>query len=122
MHLRLSEKLFFVTFCLLFCLLHMINVISQVYAYMCKYKSPEWTYVVVLRPQTNYSYTTKVISVFNKTTKTAHISSLGTVVDMCSCYMLLLSICMTHCLVIKSGNVIINLHNPPTTVSDLKGN
>lgn len=41
MHLRLSEKLFFVTFCLLFCLLHMINVISQVYAYMCKYKSPE---------------------------------------------------------------------------------
>lgn len=37
MHLRLSEKLFFVTFCLLFCLLHMINLLSQVYAYMCIY-------------------------------------------------------------------------------------
>ena len=34
MHLRLSEKLFFVTFCLLFYLLHMINVVSQVYVYV----------------------------------------------------------------------------------------
>lgn len=41
MHLRLSEKLFFVSFCLLFCLLHMINLLSQVYAYMCIYKTSE---------------------------------------------------------------------------------